>query len=142
MIQILQRGVWIPIEVRKGDIVEKTSGLVNGGYRVEEPHIALPITLCKRLGIHPKKPEPYEPSLWITNESIEVRVVTEDRRTKWVSAKVHMYMLRRYIIISTSLAEALGIGIYKLHEGLWFFIDEGLSKIRKPAKPRRYPIRL
>ena len=140
MEEIAQRGVWVPIEIKKDEKRELTSGLVNSGYRVEGPYIALPAGLCKKLGIVPREPEPYESSLWVTNETLFVRIVTKDKTSKWVEANVHTYMFRQYIIISAQLADKLGIGIYKPYEGLWFFLDEGIEKIRKPANPKQYSL--
>jgi len=48
-------------------------------------------------------------------------------------------MYKPYILISTSLASKLGVGIYDPHERLWFFRDE-ITNIRKPAKPVFYTI--
>lgn len=74
---VIERGVWIPIEICKNDIIERASGLVNGGYRTENPAIALPIPLCNKLGITALEPTE-EPSLWLTNIFVRVRIFVED----------------------------------------------------------------
>lgn len=57
MKKLEERGVWVPIEIRMRDIIERTLGLINTGYRTEEPYIALPTHLAKKLGMHPKSIE-------------------------------------------------------------------------------------
>jgi len=134
-----ERGVWLPLEIKTGKMTIKTSGLFNSGYRVEEPHIALPVPLCRRLEIVPIRFEPDVPDLWITGSVVEVRVAAQDRQTDWIKTRVHAFMYKPYILISTSLASRLGVGIYDPHEGLWFFRNE-ITNIRKPAKPTFYRI--
>jgi len=142
MVKLEEKGVWVPIEVRSGDIIEKTTGLLNTGYRTEEPYIAIPGSLSRRLNISPKGIEETAPSLLKTDSEVEVRVVTEDKASDWVRAKVHIHVFRAYILISASLASSLEIGIYDTFEGLWFFRNEGLNRIRKSAKPVLYPVKI
>jgi len=137
---VIEKGVWIPIEIRENNIIERTSGLVNGGYRTENPAIALPIPLCNKLDITAVEPTE-EPSLWLTNTFVDVRILVRDKDTEWIRAEVHAHMIRPYIIISTPLASRMNIGIWDLDEGTWFFRDEP-SKIRSPTKPRIYPFRI
>ncbi len=134
-----ERGVWLPLEIKTERGIVRTSGLLNSGYRVEEPHIALPVLLCRKLSIEPIRFEPDAPDLWITDKVVDVRIVVGDRNSGWVKTRVHAFMYKPYILISTSLASRLGVGVYDPHEGLWFFRDE-IQRIRKSARPVFYSI--
>ena len=77
----------LPLEIKIETDIIKTSSLLNSGYRVEEPHIALPILLCRKLGIEPIKFEPDIPDVWITNKTVEVKVTVQDRKSDWIKRK-------------------------------------------------------
>ncbi len=130
-------GAWIPLEIRKErtENTEKTSGLLNGGFRTLTPMIALPLILCKKLEIEGL----YfvgDNRLMKTNQHVYVRIVTRDRTTEWVKAEALVFLEDR-VLISTALADELGVGVYSLHRGIWFFQDEP-NKLRKPTKPKLY----
>jgi len=132
-------GAWIPIEIttEKEDIVERTTGLLNGGFRTLRPTIALPLPLCRKFGIEGL----YfvgNNRLMRTNRRVYVRIVTRDRVTDWVKAEALVFLEDR-ILISTALADALGVGVFSLHRGTWFFQDEP-NNLRDPVKPKLYKL--
>ena len=132
--------VRVNIEIKYGDRLVRTSAIVNSGYEAEEPEIHIPIKLAEELRIDLRglSSDRYrvvgaEVSAYRLPK-VDVRVVTEDVITEWVSCVAVSVSGEYEVIISDSLMEALGIVIRRAKTGIWSFIGEDRERIS--SKPQ------
>ena len=118
----------ISIRYKENNVV--TVALVNSGYESEVPEIHIPLALARRLGLPLERlrAERYhvvgsETTTYILNY-VDVKVITEDRESKWVKARAVSVPGELEVLLGDALIEELGIDIVKPRSGLWRFIDE------------------
>ena len=118
----------ISIRYKENNVV--TVALVNSGYESEIPEIHIPLALARRLGLPLERlrAERYhvvgsETTTYIL-DYVDVKVITEDRESKWVKARAVSVPGELEVLLGDALIEELGIDIVKPRSGLWRFIDE------------------
>lgn len=118
----------ISIRYKENNVV--TVALVNSGYESEVPEIHIPLALARRLGLPLERlrAERYhvvgsETTTYIL-DYVDVKVITEDRESKWVKARAVSVPGELEVLLGDALIEELGIDIVKPRSGLWRFIDE------------------
>ena len=131
-------GVRVRVEIRHGDKVAETTALANSGYESDKPEVHIPRRLAELLGLGPGRSEVYrvvggEVNVWRLG-GVMVRVVTQDRKSRWVEAEAVLAEGEHEVLLSDSLIEELGIEILRPRRGLWRFAGEDTVRESAPAE--------
>ena len=131
--------VRVKIELKRGNKIIKTSAVANSGFESSVPEIHIPKKLAKLLEFDLSKCIIDEYSATGTKVKvyilgfIDVRVITEDKVSNWVTAKAICCENEFEVLLSDYLIESLGIEILKPKSGIWKFTNE--DKIRYSVEP-------
>jgi len=125
-----------------------TNAIVNTGYEVDEPEIALPLGAAEKLGMWPRLPEgsvveSYRSAGGIVRVhrvemAVETELMAEDRTSPAVSCSAIIAEGEDEVLISDKLASALGIAIENPGVGTWRFTDEPASRSRGSESPQHW----
>jgi len=124
-----------------GEPVESIS-LLNGGFESESPCILLPVAVAAKL--LRKMPEEGDRILaevaggkatfFFAEDTLNIHVVTQDRRGPAVECNVIVSKGDREILVSDLAIDALGVKIESFGKGLWRFSDEEQQRTSEPAQ--------
>ncbi len=133
-------GVRVKIQLKRDGRVEVTSALVNSGYEAERPEIHVPLALARRLGfkLEELRGETYKvvgaEVITYALGKVEVRVLTEDIASDWVTAFAVMVPGEYEVLLSDALIELLEIEIIKPKSGLWRFKGETVNRVSEEPR--------
>lgn len=133
-------GVRVKLNLNIASKEETVSALVNAGYESEECEVLLPATLAKKLQIRKGKKVMYHTAggdvFFTCGGEATVKIITEDRESISVKAKLVISPYEEEVIINDKLAEELGIVFIKVKTGKWRFYDDDIEKIRE-SEPKQ-----
>lgn len=114
--------------------------LANAGYESDENEILLPGGLARKFKLKGGRKERYHTAggdVYFKHlGKATVRVITEDKKTKPITAKLYISPYEDEVIINDKLIEELGIDLLKVKKGIWRFWDDPPTKER-PSEPKQ-----
>ena len=122
-----------------------TAAIANAGFETDSLEIVLPMRLATELGFSTKRArkEVYWTAggfatIYKIPNPIEVQVVTKDRKSDPVKCYASISKIEDEVMLSDKLISELKIVLEDVGEGLWRFRDEGITKLRRSEKPKRW----
>jgi len=122
-----------------------TSALVNSGFETDNPQIIIPNRLLMKHNLDLNKLGQYMTVeydtaggpivMYVYPNSCKVRVVEEDKISRWVKSDLVVSPIEREVIIGDALIEELNIIILSPRKGFWRFADDPPDKTRFSRKP-------
>ena len=137
--------VRLRLRIRRGQDKEvEVVALVNSGYEAAGPELLVPPSVAEGLGLYPALPRGSEVKEYVLADgsrtrlirvrgAAEVQVVAEDRATEPKVCDIVIAEGAEEPLISDKLADALGVAVIAIGEGLWCFRDELGRRLRRSA---------
>lgn len=124
--------VRVKLEIKVGNKKERAVALANAGYESTGPEVLVPARFAKEklklkcIGTKEVYTTAGRKKLeLIALGTVSVRVVTQDRNSKWVKSMLLISKTEDQVVINDVLIGELGIVLVNTKEGQWRFIDDG-----------------
>lgn len=128
----------------KAEVAAEVIAVANAGYEAPTPQLLVSIAVARELGLWPPPLEAEELTydtaggplrIWLIPRCIEVGVVVEDVKFRWVKADLVISPLAQEALINDRLIDELEIVLEAPGKGLWRFRKDPLTKLRESIRP-------
>ena len=120
--------------------------LVNSGFEAITPKLLIPVKAAEVLGLWPALPKSSFSrsvdtaggviSTYVVPESLQVRILLEDRETDNVPCDAMISAIEKEILISDKLTSKLGAILEDVGEGIWRLRDDRPETKRYSEEPQ------
>ena len=134
--------VRLKLKISVGSRNVEAVALLNSGYEAPSPHLLIPVSVAKRLGLWPPEGAlevEFDTAggilkAWLYSKTGKVKILTDGEESKEVEIDIVVSPLADEPLISDALAEELEIAVESFGRGLWRFRWEPKEKVRESEK--------